>query len=76
MSRKQIKFPFWRLIKNCLKYRNKYQQYIDKRIHAWVIAEDYDLLHLGLLKTVLPKPLGRCTNDNIDGNEHAKKTIG
>ena len=38
--------------------------------------EDYDFLHLGLLKTVLPKPLGGFANDNIGGNEHVKKAIG
>lgn len=40
------------------------------------LIEDYDLLHLRLLKTVLPKPLGGFANDNIGGNEHVKKAIG
>ena len=40
------------------------------------LIEDYDLLHLRLLKTVLPKPLGEFANDNIGGNEHVKKAIG
>ena len=40
------------------------------------LIEDYDLLHLGLLKTVLPKSLGGFANDKIGDNEHVKKAIG
>ena len=40
------------------------------------LIEDFDLLHLRLLKTVLPKPLGGFANDNIGSNEHVKKAIG
>ena len=40
------------------------------------LIEDYDVLHLGLLKTVLPKPSGGFANDNISDNEHVKKAIG
>ena len=44
--------------------------------HCRGLIEDYDLLHLGLLKTVLPKPLVGFANDNIGDNEHVKKAIG
>ena len=37
------------------------------------LIEDYDVLHLGLLKTVLPKPLGGFANDNIGDNENVKQ---